>query len=175
MFISLNLTYLKFVELLEHVDLYFSSNLGSLGPLFLQMFSLPFFFWDSLNLLFLLKVSSTLYPPNSLDSLHFFACSSDYNFSGPVFKIANSVFVCSNLLLNNSSEIFILFVPFLLQNLCLVLFYNVCLFVDILTLCMHFPLISFPSLSIFSITDLSIFKRVNLKFITMFNAVFSQV
>lgn len=89
MCISLNLTYLKFVELLEHVDLYFSSNLGSLGPLFLQMFSLPFFFWDSLNLLFLLKVSSTLYPPNSLDSLHFF----------PVLQTIISVVLSSRLLI----------------------------------------------------------------------------
>lgn len=42
--INLSLSFLEFVELLRCVDSYFSSNLGSFGPLCFQIFSLLFFF-----------------------------------------------------------------------------------------------------------------------------------
>lgn len=51
-YVSLGLSYLEFFKLLEYVRLFVSSNLGSFGPLFLQITALPrylFSRWDSHN------------------------------------------------------------------------------------------------------------------------------
>ena len=85
--ISLILSYLEFTELLGYLNYYFSSNLRSLGLLFLQTSFFSFFSTLFLGLpscvccrcLRLCLFSFTLFP----------FCSSVFNLNTPIFKFAD--------------------------------------------------------------------------------------